>query len=256
MTILTQKEADDLLKMHKCRVDDTIYAFPTHGRRLNIPLKSRSASEDFMLDIHQGGIALKRYTFQHRARNIIILARLDLGGPLHRNPDGTEIPCPLKNDQLITHASAIDFPLKKHNIIQAMLAINDLFYLSSSHISNLFIEDVTKWLDIKNIRYTPRVKFVGKSGYDHMFNFVIPKSEKYPERLLEILTHPKKDKAQELVFKWIDTKEERPTGSKLLVLLNDETKNIPQSVIEALSNYELEPILWTEREKFSEIFAA
>jgi len=31
---------------------------------------------------------------QNRARQIIILARLDYGGPAHPNPDGEEIPCP------------------------------------------------------------------------------------------------------------------------------------------------------------------
>jgi len=36
---------------------------------------------------------LERNTFQTRARKTIILARLDIEGPPHRNPDGEEIPC-------------------------------------------------------------------------------------------------------------------------------------------------------------------
>jgi len=39
----------------------------------------------------------------------------------------------LDGDQLVIHTSKDNFPLKKHNIIQAMLAVNDLFYLATSH---------------------------------------------------------------------------------------------------------------------------
>ncbi|MEI6875039.1 MAG: hypothetical protein WCL50_07900 [Spirochaetota bacterium] len=46
------------------------------------------------MDIGRGSIALEKTKFQNRARKTVILARLDLGGPPHRNPDGEEIPCP------------------------------------------------------------------------------------------------------------------------------------------------------------------
>ena len=39
-------------------------------------------------------IKLTKATYQNRARITIILMRLDLDGPPHRNPDGAEIPCP------------------------------------------------------------------------------------------------------------------------------------------------------------------
>jgi hypothetical protein len=31
---------------------------------------------------------------QNRARQVVVLVRLDLAGPTHRNPDGEEVPCP------------------------------------------------------------------------------------------------------------------------------------------------------------------
>jgi hypothetical protein len=39
-------------------------------------------------------------------------------------------------------ASKDDFPMRKHNLVQAMLAVNDLFYLASPIVSSLFLEDV------------------------------------------------------------------------------------------------------------------
>ncbi len=47
-----------------------------------------------MLDVTRAQIRLTKATYQNRARAAIILLRLDLDGPPHRNPDGEEIPCP------------------------------------------------------------------------------------------------------------------------------------------------------------------
>ncbi len=84
----------------------------------------------------------------------------------------------LAGERLEVDASASDFALRKHNLIQAILAVSDLFYLTVPQGVNLFIEDVAAWLDAGDIRYTPDVKFVGKSGLDHNFHFAIPKSRR------------------------------------------------------------------------------
>jgi len=155
----------------------------------------------------------------------------------------------MEGDRLSIRASPENFPLRKHNMIQAILAINDLFYLASPYAESLFFEDVTQWMDLSDIRYTPKVKLSGKSGYDHMFDFVIPKSRKAPERIVQALSNPKKDSAEALVFKWIDTRETRATDSQLLVFLNNNNTVISPSVIDAFKNYEIKPVLWDQREQ-------
>jgi hypothetical protein len=57
-------------------------------------LQSPDAREEFLLDISRARIDLVRAKFQNRARKVIVLLRLDLGGAPHRNPDDEEIPCP------------------------------------------------------------------------------------------------------------------------------------------------------------------
>ena len=47
-------------------------------------------------------------------------------------------------------ASENNFSLRKHSLIQAMLAVNDLFYLASPIITSLFREDVEAWLNSSN----------------------------------------------------------------------------------------------------------
>jgi hypothetical protein len=91
---ITQAEADVLIAMEKHRVSDTQWLFPPPGDKLSIPLTSVDKREPFVLDISRAQIKLTKATFQNRARQAVILIRLDLDGPPHRNPDGQEVPCP------------------------------------------------------------------------------------------------------------------------------------------------------------------
>jgi len=91
---LTQSEADALIAMEKHRVDDTQWEFPVPGARIEIPLTSADKRESFLLDVTRARLKLTKATYQNRARQAIILMRLDLDGPPHRNPDDQEVPCP------------------------------------------------------------------------------------------------------------------------------------------------------------------
>jgi hypothetical protein len=157
---------------------------------------------------------------------------------------------------LEVRASKDDFPLRKHNLVQAMLAVNDLFYLASPIVSSLFIEDVVAWLDENEIRYTPNVKFTGKSGYDHLFDFVIPKSKRQPERVLQAINRPSRDEAGATAFSWIDTKEVRSPESRAYALLNDSERAVSPSVIDALQSYDVRPIQWSNRQAVVEELTA
>lgn len=160
------------------------------------------------------------------------------------------------DDVLMVKATADNFSLRKHNLIQAMLAVNDLFYLAKPHIASVFLEDVTTWLDFEDIRYVPKVKFTGKTGYDHMFDFAVAKSRQAPERLLRVVNHPTKDTAQQLILSWIDTKDARASDSKAYAILNDNENQLASGVIEALRSYEVIPVSWSARENVKEALAA
>ncbi len=121
----------------------------------------------------------------------------------------------MNNEAIEVHASPENFPARKHNLVQAILAVNDLFHLAQPVVASLFFEDVAAWLDASEIRYTPKVKFTGISGFDHLFDFVIPKSvSKYPERIVQAINHPARDTAELFIYKWSDTREVRPPESK------------------------------------------
>ncbi len=162
----------------------------------------------------------------------------------------------LQEGRLEVSAAPENFALRKHNLVQAMLAINDMFYLAEPMVASLFLEDVAAWLDLNDIRYTPNVKFTGKSGYDHHFDFVIPRSRQQPERILKAINRPGRDTAQAVAFSWIDTKEIRPSDSKAYAFINDSDHSIQSGVADALKNYSVNPVLWSHRDQIRQTFAA
>ncbi len=91
---LPQADADALLATQKKRESETRYEFPAPGSKLSVPLLSMDEKEAFLLDMERYRIKLTKVKFQNRARQIVVLARIDLNGAPHRNPDGEEIPCP------------------------------------------------------------------------------------------------------------------------------------------------------------------
>lgn len=161
-----------------------------------------------------------------------------------------------RGDALEINATRDNFPIKKHNLVQAILAVNDLFVLSQPSVESFFLEDVALWMDKNDIRYVPGAKFHGRSGFEHKFDFVIPKSKNSPERLINTINVPKKDSAQNAAFSWLDTRGSRPENSQAFFFLNDNDNRVPESVMQALLNYEITPILWSARENFVEQLAA
>lgn len=154
----------------------------------------------------------------------------------------------LEGKALEVHASSENFALRKHNLLQAILAVNDMFYLAVPMVASLFYEDVVAWLDLHEIRYTPKVKFTGKTGYDHLFDFVIPKSRRQPERIIQTISRPNRDTAQSVAFSWLDTKDVRAPDSRAYAFLNDTEIPASSAVIDALRSYDVRPVMWSGRE--------
>nr|VFJ59847.1 MAG: protein of unknown function DUF1829 [Candidatus Kentron sp. FM]VFJ66779.1 MAG: protein of unknown function DUF1829 [Candidatus Kentron sp. FM]VFK16531.1 MAG: protein of unknown function DUF1829 [Candidatus Kentron sp. FM] len=187
-------------------------------------------------DLEDSGCAL-----ESQKRQALLKTALDGFGVRH------------EGEELFVLAKADNFAQKKHNLVQAILAVNDLFYLASPLVAGVFIEIVAGWLDENEIRYSPNVKFSGKSGYDQNFDFLIPKSKREPERLLRAINRPDKSHAQLAILAWEDTKQIRPAGSRSIVLLNDLEREPPAPVVEALHNYRIEPVMWSAREDAREM---
>ena len=94
---LTQAEAEALIAMEKYRANEVRNDFPLKGESLRLPLQSPDRREQFLLDLSRGNINSLKFKMQNRARQAIVLVRIDLGGSPHRNPDDVDIPAPHLN---------------------------------------------------------------------------------------------------------------------------------------------------------------
>lgn len=162
----------------------------------------------------------------------------------------------LESDVLRVKASHQTFPMRKHNLLQAIAAVNDMFYVSSVNVMSFFKEDVARWLDSEDIRVVADVQFTGKSGFQHRFDFAVPRSRSAPERLIRAVNRPTKDSALGFIVAWNDTQEQRPTDSKAVAFLNDNEQYVSPAVVEALHQYGIEAMLWSKRSQGRELLAA
>lgn len=156
----------------------------------------------------------------------------------------------IENDALCVRASAQNFPLRKHNLVQAILAVNDLFYLAAPMVASVFLDDVSQWMNASGIRFVQHIKFSGSSGFDHHFDFVIPASKSSPERIVRAVNRPNRDTAESMAFAWVDTRgvrSERET--KAYAILNDTEQPPSAAVLDALHSYDIRPVLWSRREE-------
>lgn len=154
-----------------------------------------------------------------------------------------------KDDSLFITSNVSNLPSSQHKLIQAMLDIDDMFYTNSVNVKSIFLEEVTDFFDNNDIYYTEQVNFVGKSGYEHNYDFVLQRNKNNNERLVKVLNTPSKLNIERSIFSWNDTKDIR--GDKLsrrsdfIVIMNDSTNNI-EDASSALKSYDITPIGWSD----------
>ena len=163
-----------------------------------------------------------------------------------------------EHGQLLVEASPANLGQRLHSLVQAMLAVNDMFVMAQPRVASFFFEDVRNFLDSNDIRYTQRVKLAGKSGYDHGVDFLIPKSRKRPERILQAIAAPKKENIFAYLWTLNDTRTAR-TGeaqAEAYAFLNDQEQGVGGDVIEALNAWDVVPARWSQRSQYVQALAS
>lgn len=157
--------------------------------------------------------------------------------------------------QILVEASQRNLGQRLHAMLQAMLAVNDMFVMAQPRAAGFFWEDVKAFLDQHDVRYSPRVKISGRSGFDHAIDFLIPKSRTRPERFIQTINAPSKNTIGTYLFALGDARDARGDGSEAYAFLNDRERKVGGDVIEALEAYEVKAALWSRREDYAESLA-
>jgi hypothetical protein len=162
----------------------------------------------------------------------------------------------MEGNQLLVEASQRNIGQRLHILIQAMLTVNDMFVMAQPRVATFFWEDVRMFFDNNDIRYSPRVKVAGKSGFDNAIDFLIPKSRTRPERFVQAINAPNKNTIGTYLFALTDTREARGEESEAYAFLNDQEREIGGDVIEALEAYGVKSALWSKKANYVQALAA
>lgn len=152
----------------------------------------------------------------------------------------------IQENTLCTKADEKNLAQKLYLLTQAIQKVSDLQVLSREKINRLFQEDVQRFFDQKNIRCIADPLFIGKTKLQTKYDFVIPKSQQAPERLIQTISSIDLNRIKQILFGWSDTKEVRDASSVLYVLYDDRIKKISDEHRNALQAYHVDSIPWTE----------
>lgn len=156
----------------------------------------------------------------------------------------------LADDEIAVTASAEEFPQQKHNLVQAILAVNDMFVMAEEHVLSLFKEDVALFLESYQIPAFSDFKLSGKSGFDHTFDFGLSRSLSRPQRVVRAINILSKDNATSFAFAVNDVRALRTDALGAVAIINDTLRSPSEDSIGALKAYEIEPLFWSQRQQF------
>ena len=154
----------------------------------------------------------------------------------------------LQSNEIIGVSQRTKFPEKKHMMLQAILAVDDMHNISKGKVSSFFIDDLTEFFDSKDIFYSEEIQLIGKSGFTWNYDFLFQRTKEKPERICRAINSPSKSTIEIALFSWVDTIPTRREDSKLIVFVNDSEK-FSKNILTACDNYNADVILWSERTK-------
>lgn len=158
--------------------------------------------------------------------------------------------------RLVVDTSPRSVGQRLHCLIQSMLAINDMFVMAQERVASFFWEDVKSFLEMHDVRFNPRVKLAGHTGFDHAIDFLIPKSKSAPERIVQAINAPSKNTIGSFLFALTDTRDARAEESTAYAFLNDShDRPVGGEVLDALEAYDVRAVVWSHRDEYSQELA-
>jgi hypothetical protein len=151
--------------------------------------------------------------------------------------------------QLSVTATPRDFPQKKHNLIQAILAVHDSAVMGQSHVLQFFQEDVAAFLREKQVPFFRGLKLSGRSGFDHHFDFAFAATGRRPESVMQAANVLTRDLATTVAFAVNDVRLQRGGEAfTAYTVINDRDTKPSGDHLDALNAYGIKSFLWSRRE--------
>lgn len=158
------------------------------------------------------------------------------------------------NKEIFIKTDRKRFPEVKHRLIQAILSIYDMFMVSEPRVKSFFIEDISDFFELNDIVFVKDTMFTGKSGFNHKFDFTLPKIKKRQEIAVKAINHPRKDLVGNSLWMLEDTRLNRPSTEGLIIL--NDSMEVSSDIYSALDEYNIRHLNWSDRNNNLQEFRA
>ncbi len=164
--------------------------------------------------------------------------------------------------ELLVQVPVEEFPIAKNNLIQSILAVNDLYYLATPKVapkmdaSKMFRSEVAGWLDGIGIEYDFQTELLGNSGLSHTFDFHIRGSDPNPDKIVGTLNRPGVKDAKYFLFACLDVLNGASGKIEPYAILNFEGGKYADSISKSFRNYKINSFHWNQRGEYERDLAA
>lgn len=153
----------------------------------------------------------------------------------------------LSNGALAATATDDDLAERINDLLQAVMAVQDLYVLARRRVARMFYEDVEVFLEQAGAVFAARESVPGKSGYKQRVDFLLPPVNGTPTRILQAVQNPAKTFVEHQIFLIEDVRPALPE-MRPYALLNDRDFEIPGETYAAFDQYNIRAVGWSQRE--------
>lgn len=161
----------------------------------------------------------------------------------------------LNKNEITIETNIDELPININRVIQTMLAIGDLSYLSKSNVRNLFFEDVKNWFDDNFIKYQPKYRVKG-SSYEYDFDFYVPANNGVLPRIIETEKNPNKNNIEHIMFRYIDIEKSSDELSNVgkTILCHENGVKLNNDSVSMGQFYGIDILSWNNKPAINKLF--
>ena len=154
----------------------------------------------------------------------------------------------IEGEDITTTASSLNFPQKKHMMVQAMLSIDDLYVASPESVKSMFLEDIETYFNANDVYFTRDFSVLGKTETIYTYDFLLQRSRTKPERFCRGINRLTQDRRDIALFNWADTQEKRGNSGELIIIFNDDN-TVSDDVLRGIYNYGIRTVPFSQHQQ-------
>lgn len=155
-----------------------------------------------------------------------------------------------RNDTLYVKGSIKNFPLLKQNFISAIIKINDIANTRRPNVESLFFDEVYKYFDENDFGGLQKHPFEGKSGVSYNLDYVIPKKNNRPTRMIDLQNRISFNQVMTSAYKFQDIRENRTVstnGLSYTMIFNNDASDVSSNSIKIAQDADIRLIPWSNK---------